>query len=68
MKLPDVIEKGIEILNPFLTTYDFEFDNFLSGKSLDEDFAIVSFKKERKKFIIDYRFSIGKLFINLTIQ
>lgn len=60
MPLPDDIKKGLEILTPFLTTHDFELDNFLSGKDMDEDFAIVSFKKERKKFIIDYRFSIGQ--------
>lgn len=60
MPLPDDIKKGLEILTPFLTTHDFELDNFLSGKDLDDDFAIVSFKKDRKKFIIDYRFSIGQ--------
>jgi hypothetical protein len=60
MLLPDDIKKGLEILTPFLTTHDFELDSFLSGKDLKDDFAIVSFKKERKKFIIDYRFSIGQ--------
>ena len=60
MPLPDDIKKGLEILTPFLTTHDFELDSFLSGKDLEDDFAIVSFKKERKKFIIDYRFSIGQ--------
>lgn len=60
MPLTDDIKKGLEILTPFLTTHDFELDNFLSGKDSDVDFAIVSFKKERKQFIIDYRFSIGQ--------
>lgn len=60
MLLPDDIKKGLKILTPFLSTHDFELDNFLSGKDLKDDFAIVSFKKERKKFIIDYRFSIGQ--------
>ena len=54
------IKKGLEILTPFLTTHDFELDSFLSGKDLEDDFAVISFKKERKKFIIDYRFSIGQ--------
>lgn len=60
MPLPVDIKKGLEILTPFLTTHDFELDNFLSGKDLEDDFTIVSFKKDRKKFIIDYRFSIGQ--------
>ena len=60
MLLPDDIKKGLDILTPFLTTHDFELDSFLSGKDQKEDFTIVSFKKERKKFIIDYRFSIGQ--------
>ena len=60
MPLSDDIKKGLEILTPFLTTHDFELDRFLSGKDSDDDFAVVSFKKERKQFIIDYRFSIGQ--------
>lgn len=60
MPLSDDIKKGLDILTPFLSTHDFELDNFLSGKDLDDDYAIVSFKKDRKKFIIDYRFSIGQ--------
>lgn len=60
MPLQDDIKKGLDILTPFLTTHDFELDNFLSGTDLEDDFAIVSFKKDRKKFIIDYRFSIGQ--------
>lgn len=60
MPLTDDIKKGLEILTPFLSTHDFELDSFLSGKDLEDDFAIVSFKKERKQFIIDYRFSIGQ--------
>ena len=60
MPLQDDIKKGLDILTPFLTTHDFELDNFLSGNDLEEDFAIVSFKNDRKKFIIDYRFSIGQ--------
>lgn len=60
MPLEDDLKKGLEILTPFLTIHDFELDSFMSGKDLDDDFAVVSFKKERKKFIIDYRFSIGQ--------
>lgn len=60
MPLQEDIKKGLEVLTPFLTTHDFELDAFLSGKDLEDDFAVVSFKKERKKFIIDYRFSIGQ--------
>ena len=60
MPVPKDLKKRLEILTPFLTTHDFELDSFLSGKDLDDDFAIVSFKKERKQFIIDYRFSIGQ--------
>lgn len=60
MPISDDIKKGLEIITPFLTTHDFELDSFLSGKDLEDDFAVVSFKKERKQFIIDYRFSIGQ--------
>jgi len=60
MPLQDDIKKGLDILTPFLSTHDFELDNFLSGKDLNDDFVIVSFKKDRKKFIIDYRYSIGQ--------
>lgn len=57
---PDDIKKGLKIITPFLSTHDFELDTFLSGKDAEADFALVSFKNERKQFIIDYRFSIGQ--------
>ena len=51
--------KGLEVLAPFLRRHDFKFDNFENGEGSGGQFTVATFKNERKRFIIDYRFSIG---------
>jgi hypothetical protein len=53
--------KGLEILEPFLTRYGFEFDNFENGKGSGGQFTIATYINGHKKFIIGYRYSIGEL-------
>ena len=55
------LKEGIEILNPFLAQHNFVLDKFVDKSGTREQFTIVSFKNERKQFIIDYRFSIGQV-------
>ena len=58
--LTDLIN-GLQILEPFLIRYGFTFGNYENGKGSGGQFTIATYKKERKKFIIGYRFSIGEL-------
>ena len=58
--LTDLI-KGLEILEPFLRQYGFEFDNFENGKGSGGQFTIATYINGHKRFIIGYRYSIGEL-------
>lgn len=55
------ISSGLEILNPFLKGYGFEFDKYNFDDSSEGTLGIASYKNENKKFIIDYRFSVGQI-------
>jgi hypothetical protein len=58
--LPDLIN-GLKILEPFLGQNGFAFDSFENGKGSGGQFTIATFKNGLKKFIIGYRYSMGKL-------
>jgi predicted glutamine amidotransferase len=51
------LPKGLEILDPFLKKYGFEFDKYNFDNNSDDHRTLASYKKENKKFIVDYRFS-----------
>ena len=55
------LTKGIETIDPFLKGYGFKFEDFQFNKDSDGNFAFASYRKENKKFLIDYRFSIGQV-------
>ena len=55
------LRKGLGIIDPFLKRHGFEFDNFEDGKDSGGEFTVGTYKKEQKKFVIDYRFSIGQV-------
>jgi hypothetical protein len=61
MELLKNLTKGIEILEPFLKEYGFELDDYDIEKNAEGHFTAVIYRNERKKFIIDYRFSIGQV-------
>ncbi|QEC57128.1 hypothetical protein [Flavisolibacter ginsenosidimutans] len=56
--LPELV-KGLEVLKLFLKYYDFAFDKYENGKGSGGQFSVVTFKKNNKKFILGYRYSIG---------
>ena len=63
-------EKGIKILEPFLTHYDFDFKGFEDFKESGRHFTFAKFKNERKEFNLGYHFSVGQIiymFDSLTI-
>jgi len=64
------LEKGIEILDPFLKQHEFRFHGFEDIKGSGRHFTLAKFKKERKEFILGYRFSVGQIvyqFDNLSV-
>ena len=52
---------GLDILNPFLTQHGFEFEKYENGQGSDGQFTVASFINGRKKFIINYRISVGQV-------
>ena len=61
MQLIKELTKGLEIIEPFLKEYGFELDEYGIEKKLEGHFALATYKNESKKFIIDYRYSIGQV-------
>lgn len=61
MQLIKELTKGLEIIEPFLKSYGFELDEYGVEKKSEGHFAIATYKSESKKFIIDYRFSLGQI-------
>ena len=61
MQLIKNLSKGLELLDPFLKGYGFEFDKYNFDANSDNNFTLASYKNESKKFIIDYRFSTGQV-------
>ena len=55
------LEKGIEILEPFLKLYDFGFKGFEDFRGEGRHFTLAKFKNERREFILGYRFSVGQI-------
>ena len=55
------LEKGIEILEPFLKLYDFGFLGFEDFRGAGRHFTLAKFKNERKEFILAYYFSVGQI-------
>jgi hypothetical protein len=62
MQLITGLSEGLEILNPFLKGNGFEFDKYDFDTSSDSPLSLASYKNENKKFIVDYRFSVGQVF------
>jgi len=60
MQLLKELTKGLEIIEPFLKGYGFELDEYDIEKNEEGHFTLVTYRNESKKFIIDYRFSIGQ--------
>jgi len=52
---------GLDILNSFLTQHGFEFEKYENGQGSDGQFTVASFINGRKKFIINYRISVGQV-------
>ena len=64
------LEKGIEILEPFLKHHDFDFKGLEDFKGPGRHFTFAKFKNEHKEFILGYHFSVGQIvyqFDSLTI-
>jgi len=55
------LEKGIEILEPFLKLYDFDFKGFEDFRGEGRHLTLAKFKNERKEFILGYHFSVGQI-------
>ena len=55
------LEKGIEILMPFLMQHHFVFNKFESSIFTDGYLTQVKFTNKNKEFIIGYRSSVGYL-------
>ncbi len=53
--------RGLDIIDPFLTLHGFEFENYENGQGTGGQFTVATFLKGRKKFIINYRYSIGQV-------
>jgi len=61
MLLIEDLPKGLELLEPFLKSYGFEFDQYNFDTNSDSHFNLASYKNESKKFIVDYRFSTSQI-------
>ena len=64
------LEKGIEILEPFLRHHDFGFKGLEDFRGVGRHFTLAKFKNKRKEFILGYHFSVGKVvyqFDNLSV-
>lgn len=61
MQLINELTKGLKTIEPFLKGYGFEFEDYKIDKGPDGHFTFASYRNESKKFLIDYRFSIGQV-------
>jgi len=55
------LAQGLQILEPFLLQHGFEFDNYENEENFVGIFNIATYKKENKKFIINYIPTIGRV-------
>lgn len=59
MELLASLDKGLEILEPFLNQYDFRVKEYENFKDSNSRFTFVKYKNEFKEFHLGYHFSIG---------
>ena len=53
--------EGLKILEPFLFSYSFKFDNMETQQASGGQFSNATYINGKKKFIIGYRYSVGRL-------
>jgi len=53
--------RGLDVIDDFLTQHGFEFENYENGLGSGGQFTVATFKSGRKKFILNYRSSIGQV-------
>ena len=59
MELIASLEKGLDIIEPFLKRHDFGFRDYENFKSSSGRFTFVKYKNGLKEFHLGYHFSIG---------
>jgi hypothetical protein len=59
MDLLTNLEKGLEVIEPFLNQHDFGFKDYENFKSSSGHFTFVKYVKGQKEFHLGYHFSIG---------
>jgi len=59
MELLASLEKGLDIIEPFLKRHDFEYKNYENYKVANDRFTFVSYKNGLKEFHLGYDFSVG---------
>lgn len=55
------LTKGLEVLEPFLAQYNFDFDNYENFKGASGRFTLAKYKNDNKEFILGYSYSIGQI-------
>lgn len=61
MQLLKELTRGLELIDPFLKGFGFEYEDFIIDKGPDGHFTYASYRKESKKFLIEYHFSFGQV-------
>jgi isopentenyldiphosphate isomerase len=61
MLLIKELSQGLKTIEPFLNGYGFDFEDYRIDKGQDGHFTYASYRKGNKRFLIDYRFSIGQV-------
>ena len=71
MELLVSLEKGLDIIEPFLKSHDFGFKDYENFKTSKSRFTFVKYKNGLKEFHLGYHFSIGHVvyqFDNLAVS
>jgi hypothetical protein len=53
------LEKGLDVIEPFLNRHDFGFKDYENFKGSSGNFTLVSYKNGLKEFHLGYHYSIG---------
>ena len=61
MKLQPDLEKGLDVIEPFLKQHDFRFIDFENYMGSSSHFTFVKYKNGPKEFHLGYHFSIGHI-------
>ena len=61
MELLTEMKNGLQVLEPFLKQYDFDFDSFENFKASSGQFTMAKYRNKSKEFILGYDFSIGQV-------